>query len=128
MRDLRLISQNVWAAENVKRFVRENVLNPEFIIESIFTELELIYLKEYRFNPKRRWRADYYLPDINTICEVEGATWAQGRHTRGKGYGNDCEKYNSVSIMGFKLLRYTTDQIKKDPLRIERDLKILMEK
>ena len=103
-------------------------MNPEFIIESIFTELELIYLKEYRFNPKRRWRADYYLPDINTICEVEGATWAQGRHTRGKGYGNDCEKYNSVSIMGFKLLRYTTDQIKKDPLRIEKDLRILMEK
>ena len=101
MRDLRLISQNVWAAENVKRFVRENVLNPEFIIESIFTELELIYLKEYRFNPKRRWRADYYLPDINTICEVEGATWAQGRHTRGKGVRERLRKVQFRFYYGF---------------------------
>ena len=34
-----------------------------------------------------------------------------GRHTRGKGYERDCEKYNEAVILGWRILRVTTDMV-----------------
>ncbi|EPG5304690.1 TPA: DUF559 domain-containing protein, partial [Acinetobacter baumannii] len=34
------------------------------------------------------------------------------RHTRGKGYLGDMEKYNSAAMMGFTVLRFSTEQVK----------------
>lgn len=61
--------------------------------------------KEYQFFPSRKWRFDYYFPDIKTAIEVEGGAWTQGRHTRGKGFIADMEKYNTAGIMGIIVLR-----------------------
>jgi very-short-patch-repair endonuclease len=44
--------------------------------------------------------------------ECEGGTWGKSRHTSGKGYIADIEKYNKAALMGFKVLRFTTEQIK----------------
>ncbi|EMQ0139555.1 hypothetical protein RGN55_003674, partial [Acinetobacter baumannii] len=38
--------------------------------------------------------------------------WSGGRHTRGKGYLGDMEKYNSAAMMGFTVLRFSTEQVK----------------
>ncbi|AUL97471.1 hypothetical protein FORC54_3326 [Vibrio vulnificus] len=43
---------------------------------------------------------------------MEGGTWANGRHTRGKGYAADCEKYNVAALEGWRVLRFTGDMIK----------------
>lgn len=43
--------------------------------------------------------------------EVEGGAWKNGRHTRGEGFIADMEKYNEITIHGFKLLRFTPDQL-----------------
>ncbi len=43
--------------------------------------------------------------------EIEGGIWTGGRHTRGKGYQGDMEKYNAAQLYGWKVLRYTPDQI-----------------
>lgn len=45
------------------------------------------------------------------LIEVEGGVWSGGRHTRGKGYIGDMEKYNSASMMGFTVLRFCTEQV-----------------
>lgn len=69
-------------------------------------------LTEYRFDPKRRWRADFAWPDLMLLVEVEGGAWTNGRHTRGSGFIADCEKYNEAALGGWRVLRVTGDHIK----------------
>lgn len=72
--------------------------------------LELIY--EYRFHPKRRWRFDLAIPEHKIAIEIEGGAWSNGRHTRGKGFIKDMEKYNAATVLGWKVLRYTPQQFR----------------
>lgn len=68
---------------------------------------------EYRFHPTRKWRFDFAWPDLKLALEVEGGTWAGGRHTRGAGYERDCEKYSHAAALGWKVMRFTSGQIGK---------------
>jgi hypothetical protein len=63
--------------------------------------------REYRFHPTRRWRFDFAWPDHLIACEVEGGTWAGGRHTRGAGFERDCEKYNEACLLNWRVFRVT---------------------
>ena len=67
--------------------------------------------REYQFHPTRRWRFDYAWPHYLVAVEIEGGTWSGGRHVTGAGYRSDCEKYNEAAIMGWLVLRFTTDMI-----------------
>lgn len=69
-------------------------------------------LREYRFDPKRRWRADFAWPELMLLVEVEGGQWTNGRHTRGAGFEADCEKYNEAALFGWRVLRVTSTHIK----------------
>lgn len=60
---------------------------------------------EYRFHPSRKWRFDYAWPDQRIALEVEGGVWTQGRHTRGKGFLGDMDKYNEAAVDGWRILR-----------------------
>jgi very-short-patch-repair endonuclease len=70
------------------------------------------YQQEYRFHPERMWRFDFANPEKMIAVEVEGGVFSQGRHTRGKGFEDDCEKYNAAALMGWKVLRFSTGQVK----------------
>jgi very-short-patch-repair endonuclease len=72
------------------------------------------FQREYRFCPDRKWRFDFMLgvPNQKFAIECEGGTWGKSRHTSGKGYIADIEKYNTAALMGFKVLRFTTEQIR----------------
>lgn len=70
---------------------------------------------EYRFEPSRRWRADFAWPDSRVMVELEGAVWAGGRHTRGAGFEGDCAKYNRAAELGWRVFRYTAGMLKADP-------------
>jgi len=52
----------------------------------------------------RKWEADFAFHDHKLLVEVEGKEWG-GRHTRGKGFINDCEKYAEAQILGWRVLR-----------------------
>ncbi|MFW1859146.1 hypothetical protein [Acinetobacter defluvii] len=67
---------------------------------------------EFKFNPERKWRADFHLIGKMILIEVEGGIWSNGRHTRGKGYLGDMEKYNSAQELGYSVYRYSTEQVK----------------
>lgn len=67
--------------------------------------------REHRFAPPRRWRMDFADPARMIAVEIEGGTWAGGRHTRGSGFAADCEKYSTAAVMGWRVLRFTTDQV-----------------
>lgn len=66
---------------------------------------------EYRFDPTRRWRFDFAWPPIKVACEVEGGTFVTGRHSRGRGYESDVEKYSEAAIAGWLVVRVTTDMV-----------------
>ena len=68
--------------------------------------------RELRFHPVRRWRFDFAWPDHMLALEVEGGTWGVGRHTSGKGFESDCEKYNTATAHGWRVLRVTSGQIR----------------
>lgn len=70
------------------------------------------YDTEYRFHPERRWKFDFALVNRRIAFEVEGGTYSGGRHVRGKGYAGDCEKYNTASMMGWTVFRFTTDHFR----------------
>lgn len=68
--------------------------------------------QEFQFNQDRKWRADFHLTGTKILVEVEGGIWSNGRHTRGKGYLGDMEKYNSATALGYSVFRYSTEQVK----------------
>lgn len=65
---------------------------------------------EARFHPERKWRFDFLLPG-KVAVEIEGAIFANGRHTRGKGYQGDLDKYNQATAMGYKVFRFSTQDV-----------------
>lgn len=69
-------------------------------------------VREYRFDSERRWRFDFAWPNLLVAVEVEGGTRASGRHNRHAGFEADCEKYNHAVLAGWRVLRFTTEQVK----------------
>ena len=72
-------------------------------------EREHIFASEIR----RRWRFDFALPKHKIGIEIEGGAWSNGRHTRGAGFIADLEKYNAAVVLGWRVLRFTPQQIKQ---------------
>jgi very-short-patch-repair endonuclease len=79
-------------------------------------------IREFVFHPTRKWRFDFSYPEIKVAIEIEGAIWVQGRHTRGSGFTKDCEKYNAAVMLGWRILRYSSENIHSMP----EDLKIIL--
>ena len=67
--------------------------------------------REYQFFPGRKWKFDFAVLDKKIAIEIEGGIWNGGAHTRGKHFESDCEKYNTATIMGWKVLRYSTQMV-----------------
>jgi len=69
--------------------------------------------REFKFHPRRKWRFDFAWPNNGLIAlEIEGGTYAKSRHTSAKGFHCDCEKYNTATILGWKVLRVDSKQVK----------------
>ena len=77
------------------------------------TDLKVECVKEYKFHPTRRWWFDYAIPEHKIALEVEGGVWTGGRHTSPKGFLNDIEKYNTATLMGWRVFRTTPDELYK---------------
>lgn len=77
------------------------------------TDLKVECVKEYKFHPTRRWRFDYAIPEHKIALEVEGGVWTGGRHIRAQGFLGDMEKYNTATLMGWRVFRTTPDELYK---------------
>lgn len=80
---------------------------------------------EYRFSI-RRFRFDYALPDYKIAIEIQGGTWTQGKHVRGKGYQNDCEKLNLAQTLGWNVLWYTPQMLEESITVILEDIEQIL--
>lgn len=77
------------------------------------TDLKVECVKEFKFHPVRKWRFDYAIPEHKIALEVEGGVWTGGRHTSPKGFLGDIEKYNTATLMGWRVFRTTPDDLYK---------------
>lgn len=84
----------------------EAILARQFVYEG------LVFEREVRFHPVRRWRFDFAFPDRRLAVEVEGGIYGHGRHQRVGGFTADCEKYNEAALLGWVVLRVTPAQVK----------------
>src|SRR5712692_4955054 len=64
-------------------------------------------LTEYHFCAEARWRFDLAWLEEKLAVELDGAIWQGGRHNRGAGYSNDCEKFNYAVMLDWRVLRFT---------------------
>ena len=71
---------------------------------------------EYKFLQDRKFRFDFAIfdGDNKIAIEFEGGIWTNGGHVRGGGYTSNCEKYNLAVMNGWKVLRYTSEHLKKN--------------
>lgn len=70
---------------------------------------------EFRFC-ERRWRFDFAWPQHMVALEVEGGVWRGGKggHTSGVGFSKDCEKYNTATILNWKVIRITNVHLREE--------------
>lgn len=70
------------------------------------------WTRELAFHPTRKWRFDFAFAPLKLAIEIDGGTHTQGRHTRGKGYAEDCVKLNEAWLLGWNVIRFTSEQVK----------------
>lgn len=70
-------------------------------------ERGIVLHEEYNFNPLRRWRADWCIPEKKILVEYEGLSAKKTGHTTSTGFTANTEKYNSAQALGWKVLRFT---------------------
>lgn len=83
------------------------------------------YEKDYRFHPVRKWRIDRAFVTQKVAVELEGSIWAgkKGGHTSGTGMLSNMHKYNSLTLEGWRLLRYAVNDFRDRPFEIVEELK-----
>lgn len=76
------------------------------------------YQREFKFSSVRRWRVDFAWVEQRVAVELEGGVYTGGRHTQATGFMKDCEKYNTLVLYGWRLLRFPSPQVKNDPMHV----------
>jgi very-short-patch-repair endonuclease len=71
--------------------------------------------REYQFAPPRRWRFDFAWVNQRVAVEIEGGLWMRGRHTTAKGMLADMDKYNTAASLGWFVLRFAAEHLRRDP-------------
>lgn len=68
-------------------------------------------VRDFKFHPTRKWRADFAWEKVKVICELHGGG-ARGRHATVKGHAADCEKINEAQKLGYMVLQYTVTRLR----------------
>jgi len=73
------------------------------------TELDIPFKREIKLVEGRRFRWDFVISDL--AIELQGGVWTAGKHTRGKGYQNDCIKMRLAIMAGYKPVHFVTGEV-----------------
>ena len=73
-------------------------------------------IPQYRFAMAlgRKWTADFAWPDLKLLLEVDGGIFRRGggAHSHPTSIIRDMAKQNDATLLGWRVLRFTTDEIK----------------
>ena len=95
------------------RIKKPKIDYPKLLLDQILITDLPVPVREHKFHPTRRWRFDLAFLESKLAVEVEGGIWTYGRHNRAISFIKDMEKYNEACLLGWNLLRFTTDMVKK---------------
>jgi very-short-patch-repair endonuclease len=74
--------------------------------------LEHEFVRELKFHKEREWLFDFAKKEYMLAIEIEGGTeWGKSRHSKGKGFEDDCRKYNTATGLGWKVCRFSTQMV-----------------
>lgn len=80
--------------------------------------LDLRPEREYRFAaPDRQWRFDFCWPAFRVAVEIDGGIFVGGGHNRGLQFTQNCEKLNAAVMRGWRVLRFTTLDLRQQPVQ-----------
>lgn len=77
---------------------------PDFVTEHQFATSVEFQRKDGRTG-NRAWAFDFAWLEHKVALEVEGGVFIQGGHTTGSGFTKDMRKYNTATILGWRILR-----------------------
>jgi hypothetical protein len=62
----------------------------------------------------REWRTDFAWPERLLTVEIQGGIWRRGggAHSHPLDIERNITKYNALTALGWRLLQFTTDQVK----------------
>lgn len=80
--------------------MKTSSLERDFLLRWATLKSAPTLVREHRPVPDRRWRFDFANTSARVAIELEGGVYTGGRHTRGKGFEGDCEKYNEAILAG----------------------------
>lgn len=68
--------------------------------------------REFRFDPNRKWRADFRIENGNILVDLSGGIWMmKSGHNTAKGIQRDYEKANAAQMDGFMYLQFSRDEV-----------------
>lgn len=75
---------------------------------------------ELAFCPPRKFRFDFawVRPGVKLAVELHGGQWQGGRHVTGQGLQADCEKARIAVSLGWRVLPFTTSDMKQRPVQV----------
>ncbi len=82
--------------------------------------------REYYFDKPRMWRLDFAWLKVMVTVEIEGGMFKGNAHQRGVQYTDNCRKYNAAVMRGWRLLRYTTLDLRERPLQVVEEVALLI--
>jgi len=72
------------------------------------------------FTPKKRqaktYNLDFAWPELLFAVEIQGGTYRNGAHSRGKGYSEDRKRIRDLRFMGWTVFEYTTDDLQPNTI------------
>jgi len=99
--------------------------NERCLVEALNDAYPNQWVSEYKGINGRKFRFDAANPTLKIAVEIEGGLWITGRHNQPLGMIQDMTKYNLAVLEGWKVLRYTTDTVRKAPWKIIADVRKL---
>lgn len=83
--------------------------------EADLLETNLYPMPEYKFDPTRKYSADFAFPEKRLLLEIDGGVYLKhgGRHNTDK----DRDKLNQAAVLGWRVIRFSTQQLEADPLK-----------
>jgi very-short-patch-repair endonuclease len=103
---------------------KNDPIQPKSPLAAIFEEkwAELggspLLVPEYRFDPVRKWRFDYAIPQHKLAIELEGGIHARKGHASPEGYIKDCRKYNAAAAEGWLVFRLASGMMRDGDVAI----------
>lgn len=85
--------------------------------------------REYEFAKEalgRKWRFDFCWPAKKLAVEIDGGVFIRGGHNRGVQMTGDHEKAREAVKLGWRILKYTTLDLRKKPMQVVEEVHWLL--